>query len=105
MWACRLRSWATAPGNCCSTTSARARHAREANHGVELMRLTRVFPTVFRSISFALGLLCASTSFAADGPGLVDAARNGNVDAVRTLLKGGADPNQSAPDGSTAVHW
>ena len=25
--------------------------------------------------------------------------------AVRSLLKGGADPNQAAPDGSTAVHW
>ena len=56
-------------------------------------------------ISVALGLLCASASLAADGPGLVDAARNGNVDAVRSLLKGGADPNQTAPDGSTAVHW
>ena len=61
--------------------------------------------TVFRSISVALGLLCASASFAADGVGLVDAARNGNVDAVRALLKSGADPNQAAPDGSTAVHW
>ena len=59
----------------------------------------------FRSISVALGLLCASASFAADGVGLVDAARNGNVDAVRALLKSGADPNQAAPDGSTAVHW
>ena len=44
-------------------------------------------------------------SLAADGPGLVDAARNGDLGAVRSLLKGGADPNQAAPDGSTAVHW
>jgi ankyrin repeat protein len=50
-------------------------------------------------------VLCASASLAADEAGLVDAARNGNVDAVRSLLKGGADPNQTAPDGSTAVHW
>ena len=69
------------------------------------MRLSQVFSTVFRCISVALGLLCASASLAADGVGLVDAARNGNVDAVRSLLRGGADPNQAAPDGSTAVHW
>ena len=60
--------------------------------------------TVSRCLYVAL-VLCASVSLAADGPGLVDAARNGNVDAVRALLKSGADPNQSAPDGSTAVHW
>src|SRR5678816_2184306 len=53
----------------------------------------------------ALGLLCAVGSLAADGPGLVDAARTGDVAAVRSLIKGGADPNQAAPDGSTAVHW
>jgi ankyrin repeat protein len=50
-------------------------------------------------------MACASASFAADVPMLVDAARNGDVAAVRSLLKGGADPNQAAPDGSTAVHW
>ena len=58
-----------------------------------------------RLVGFALGLLCAVGSLAADGPGLVDAARNGDLGAVRSLLKGGADPNQAAPDGSTAVHW
>jgi ankyrin repeat protein len=62
------------------------------------MRLTRC-------VGVALGLLCASASFAADGPALVDAARNGNLDAVRSLLKSGADPNLTAADGSTAVHW
>jgi ankyrin repeat protein len=69
------------------------------------MRLIQVVSTVVRCVSVALGLLCASVSFAADGPGLVDAARNGDMDAVRSLLKGGTDPNQAAPDGSTAVHW
>jgi ankyrin repeat protein len=61
--------------------------------------------TVFRCISVALGLLCASASLVADGPALVDVARNGNLEAVRSLLEGGADPNQAATDGSTAVHW
>jgi hypothetical protein len=68
------------------------------------MRLTDVFSTV-RGVSVALGLLCAAASLAADGPGLVDAAKNGDANAVRSLLKSGADPNQAAPDGSTAVHW
>jgi ankyrin repeat protein len=56
-------------------------------------------------ITVALGVLCASASLAADGPALVEAARDGSVETVRSLLKGGADPNQAAPDGSTAVHW
>ncbi len=60
---------------------------------------------VSRGTSVALVVVCAAVSLAADGPTLVDAARNGNVDAVRALLTGGADPNQAAADGSTAVHW
>jgi ankyrin repeat protein len=50
-------------------------------------------------------VFCASAALVAEGAGLVEAARNGDVGAVRSLLKGGADPNQAAPDGSTAVHW
>jgi uncharacterized protein len=69
------------------------------------MRVSHVSPMVVRCAVFALGLFCASASIAADGPKLVDAARNGNLEAVRSLLKGGADPNQTGPDGSTAVHW
>ncbi len=69
------------------------------------MRVSHVCSTVFQWVSVALALLCASTSLVADGSGLVDAARNGDVQTVRSLLKGGADPNQAAPDGSTAVHW
>ncbi len=69
------------------------------------MRVSQALSTVFQCVSVALGLLCASASLVADGPGLVDAARNGNLAAVRALLKSGADPNQAAPDGSTAMHW
>ena len=69
------------------------------------MRVSHVCSTVFQWVSIAIALLCASASLVADGSGLVDAARNGDVQTVRSLLKGGADPNQAAPDGSTAVHW
>jgi ankyrin repeat protein len=68
------------------------------------MRASHVF-TAVRCLGLALGLLCASVSLGADGPALVDAAKNGDVSAVRSLLERGADPNQAAADGSTAVHW
>ena len=35
----------------------------------------------------------------------VDAAMNGNRDAVRALLKDGADVNTTQADGMTALHW
>jgi ankyrin repeat protein len=58
-----------------------------------------------RLIAIGVGLLCAAASLAANGPALVDAARNGDLAAVRSLLRSGADANAVAPDGSTAVHW
>lgn len=56
---------------------------------------------------FGVGLafLCAGAALAASGPPLVEAAREGDMAAVRSLLGRGADPNAPAPDGSTAVHW
>jgi ankyrin repeat protein len=53
----------------------------------------------------ALALLFAGPVLAASDPPLMDAARNGDLTAVRALLGGGADPNATAPDGSTALHW
>jgi ankyrin repeat protein len=58
-----------------------------------------------RLACFAVGFLCAWASLAASGPTLVDAAKNGDLAAVRSLIKSGANPNDAAPDGSTAVHW
>jgi ankyrin repeat protein len=58
-----------------------------------------------RWLCVTFGFLCAWASLSASGPALVDAAKSGDLAAVRSLLKGGADPNSAAPDGSTAVHW
>jgi uncharacterized protein len=41
----------------------------------------------------------------AGGGGVVDAAMSGNRDAVRSLLKEGADVNTAQADGMTALHW
>src|SRR5262245_49563719 len=36
---------------------------------------------------------------------VADAAQRGDTDAVRTLLKEGADVNAAQGDGMTALHW
>jgi ankyrin repeat protein len=41
----------------------------------------------------------------AAGLSLIDAAKNGDVEAVRALVKRGADVNAPAADGTTALHW
>ncbi len=38
-------------------------------------------------------------------PPLLDAAKNGDKDAVRSLLQKKADPNAAEADGTTALHW
>ena len=52
---------------------------------------------------FVVGLLSAAT-FPSDVP-LINAAQQGDVSAVESLLKQGADPNAAAGDGMTALHW
>ena len=49
-------------------------------------------------------LLCAS-AFQTDGPLLIDASRNGEIEAVRSLLAEGADVNETQGDGMSALHW
>lgn len=40
-----------------------------------------------------------------DESAVADAAQRGDVEAVRTLLQQGADPNAAQADGLTALHW
>ena len=42
---------------------------------------------------------------AANPLSLVDAAKNGDRDALRALLQKGASVNTAEPDGTTALHW
>ena len=52
--------------------------------------------------------LCVSAVMLSAPPAsapVADAAMRGNKDAVRTLLKQGADVNAAEPDGMTALHW
>jgi len=62
---------------------------------------------MFRTLRYIVialfgGLLGGQSSAA---PALVDAARSGDLHAVRTLLAEGADVDAAAADGSTALHW
>src|SRR6266508_3811438 len=55
----------------------------------------------------ALGALCLSALIHAAAPAtsVVEAAMQGNKEAVRALLKQGADVNSALGDGMTALHW
>src|SRR5947208_17109852 len=53
----------------------------------------------------ALAALPWSVLHAAPAVAVVDAAMQGNRDAVRALLKDGADVNTAQADGMTALHW
>jgi len=50
-------------------------------------------------------MLAASIGLSAGPASLVDAAKAHDREAVRALLKGPANVNQTAPDGATALHW
>ena len=60
------------------------------------------------SLSRSVGVLCMATALwgwiSAD-TAITDAARRGDAEAVRSLLRGGADVNASEGDGMTALHW
>jgi len=52
----------------------------------------------------AVVLAVAASAVAADAP-LIDAIKVGDVETVRSLLRGGVDVGTSEPDGTTALHW
>src|SRR5579864_3810236 len=52
-------------------------------------------------LGFAVFLLGAGGS----RPAVVDAARHGDKEAIRSLLRKKADVNAAEPDGSTALQW
>ena len=67
--------------------------------------LTRLLVTTAFAIVFLAGrMTLASHSAAADAP-LADAVMNGNIEAVRTLLRQKVDVNAAQGDGTTALHW
>ena len=63
-----------------------------------------------RSSAFLIGLMVTALAGAhplAQTPGLrvIDAARRGDIEAVRTLIKQRGTVNEAQPDGTTALHW
>ncbi len=55
-------------------------------------------------LALAFVLIAAGSALAAGSP-LVDAVKNGDRAAVRTLLERRADVNSAEPDGTTALHY
>jgi ankyrin repeat protein len=57
-----------------------------------------------RRFTALIGLLVLTGARPADSP-VADAAQRGDAEAVRTLLRQGADVNAAQGDGMTALHW
>jgi uncharacterized protein len=57
------------------------------------------------SLAIIVGALAASALLGASPKSLLDAAREGDRETVRVLVKSGADVNAAQGDGMTALHW
>jgi uncharacterized protein len=57
------------------------------------------------SVILPIVLLTSGSHAAQVAPGLVQAVTRGDREAVRALLREGADVNRAEPDGTTALHW
>ncbi len=60
---------------------------------------------MFGRQALALAVMLASSNFALAQSDVADASMQGDKDAVRQLLRDGADVNASQADGATALHW
>ena len=58
-----------------------------------------------RVLGYCVAMFLSTAVLSAAGSELADAAMKGNKDAVRSLLKQGADVNGPQVDGATALHW
>jgi ankyrin repeat protein len=63
-----------------------------------------MFSSVFRH-SAAAGVFAFAGLMAQAEPAIVDAAMNGDLKTVRTLVRQAVDLNATQPDGMTALHW
>jgi ankyrin repeat protein len=63
-----------------------------------------MFSSVFRH-SAAAGVFSFAGLMAQAEPAIVDAAMNGDLKTVRTLVRQAVDLNATQPDGMTALHW
>src|ERR1019366_1625997 len=65
--------------------------------------MIRTQKTIFTFVSLlALGL---AGSAVAPGPAVIEAVKQGNREALRTLIKAHGDVNAPEADGTTALHW
>ena len=65
------------------------------------MRTGRRLGIVFTVVAASLGGVFAETS----GDPVIEAVQQGDTDALRTLIRQGADVNHAQGDGMTALHW
>src|SRR5581483_2097993 len=77
-------------------------HTLEAGTGPRLPTGGRIVPIVLAVVA---AVALAQNAAAAGDLRLVDAVRNRDVDAVRTLLAQRVDVNAAQNDGATALHW
>lgn len=56
-------------------------------------------------LSMCVGILSTGAVLSAGRPPLIEAAKNGDREAVRALVKARADVNATEADGTTALHW
>ena len=65
----------------------------------------RFFTAALMSAGLVVSGHNATLRAAADGPSLIDAVKNADTRALRTLLMQRVDVNSTTADGTTALHW